>query len=47
MKFDGAFEAKVEALTAEQVNAAVRRHLDPAGFVIVKAGDFKKAGVLQ
>ena len=47
MKFDEAFESKIGALTADQVNAAVRRHLDPAGFVIVKAGDFKKAGVLQ
>jgi zinc protease len=47
MKFDEAFESKIAALTAEQVNAAVRRHLDPTGFVIVKAGDFKKAGVLQ
>jgi zinc protease len=47
MKFDEAFESKIAALTAEQVNAAVRRHLDPGGFVIVKAGDFKKAGVLQ
>ena len=47
MKFDEAFESKIGALTADEVNAAVRRHLDPAGFVIVKAGDFKKAGVLQ
>ena len=47
MKFDEAFDSKIGALTAEQVNAAVRRHLDPAGFVIVKAGDFNKAGVLQ
>jgi zinc protease len=47
MKFDETFEAKIAALTAEQVNAAVRRHLDLAGLAIVKAGDFKKAGVLQ
>jgi len=47
MKFDEAFESKISSLTAEQVNAALRRHLDPAGFVIVRAGDFKKAGVLQ
>jgi zinc protease len=47
MKFDEAFESKIAALTAEQVNAAVGRHLDPGGFMIVKAGDFKKAGVLQ
>ncbi|MBV8729690.1 MAG: insulinase family protein, partial [Acidobacteriia bacterium] len=47
MKFDEAFESKLAALTADQVNAAVKRHLDPAGLVIVEAGDFKKAGVLQ
>ncbi len=42
MKFDQDMEAKIGALTAEQVNAAFRRHIDPAGLVIVKAGDFKK-----
>jgi zinc protease len=47
MAFDEAFEAKISSLTAEQVNAAVQRHLDPAGLTIVRAGDFKKAGVLQ
>jgi zinc protease len=47
MKFDQDFEAKIGTLSAEQVNAALRRHIDPAGLVIVKAGDFKKAGVLQ
>jgi zinc protease len=45
MKFDQDFEAKIGRLTAEQVNTAMRRHIDPAGLVIVKAGDFKKAGV--
>jgi len=47
MKFDGAFETAIAGLTAEQVNSALRRHLDPAGLVIVKAGDFKKAGAFQ
>jgi zinc protease len=45
MKFDQDMEAKIGMLTAEQVNAAFRHHIDPAGLVIVKAGDFKKAGV--
>jgi zinc protease len=45
MRFDQDIEAKIGTLTAEQVNAALRRHIDPAGLVIVKAGDFKKAGV--
>jgi len=32
------FPAKVRELTAEQVNAAVKKHLDPAKMVTVKAG---------
>ena len=47
MMFDEALEAKVAALTAEQVSAAFRRAFDPAGLTYVKAGDFKKAGVYQ
>jgi zinc protease len=40
-------EAKVAALTPDQVSAAFRRYVDPASLIFVKAGDFKKAGVLQ
>lgn len=40
-------EAQVSALTLDQVNAAFRKHVDPAAFVIVKGGDFKKAGAYQ
>jgi zinc protease len=47
MKFDEAMEAKVGTLTVEQVNEAFRKHLDPAAMSYVRAGDFKKAGVLQ
>jgi len=47
LKFDEAMDAKVSALTAEQVTAAFRKHLDPSTLVVVKSGDFKKAGVLQ
>jgi zinc protease len=47
MKWDEALEAKVSALTVQQVSDAFRRHIDPAALVVVKAGDFKKAGVLQ
>jgi zinc protease len=47
MKFDEALEAKVAALTAEQVSAAFRRHVDPSSLTIFKAGDFKKAGAFQ
>jgi zinc protease len=35
-------DRKIAALTVEQVNAAIRKHLDPKKLVIVRAGDFKK-----
>ncbi|MCW5970536.1 MAG: insulinase family protein [Blastocatellales bacterium] len=38
--WDAQFEKKVEALTPEQILAAMRRHLDPAKLSVVKAGDF-------
>ncbi|HWA38085.1 MAG TPA: pitrilysin family protein [Burkholderiales bacterium] len=41
-EWDRDFEAKIEAMTPAQVNAALRRHLDPARVSFVKAGDFKK-----
>jgi zinc protease len=45
MKWDEQLESKIQALTAEQISAAFRRHVDPAAVSIVKAGDFKAAGV--
>ncbi len=47
LKFDEAVESKVGALTADQVNEAFRRHVDPNSVSYFKAGDFKKAGVFQ
>ena len=47
IKFDEALEARIDKLTADEVNAAFRKHAVPAAFSYVKAGDFKKAGVLQ
>jgi zinc protease len=47
MARDADLESKIAALTPEQVSAAVKRHLDPASFSIVKGGDFKKAGITQ
>lgn len=43
LEHDAAVEAKVRALTPEQIHAALRRHIDPAKLTIVKAGDFAKA----
>src|SRR5205807_8418641 len=42
MKWDEQIEAKIRALTTEQINAAFRRHLDPDALSIVKAGDFQQ-----
>jgi len=43
-KWDSDLEARIQALTGEQVNGAFRKHIDPNGLTIVKAGDFKTAG---
>jgi zinc protease len=47
MQWDEQLEAKVAALTPEEVNAALKKHLDPSVLSIVKGGDFKKANVYQ
>jgi zinc protease len=47
LEWDAKLEAAVAALTPEQVNAAFKRHVDPAAISIVKGGDFKKASVYQ
>jgi zinc protease len=41
MEHQAQFEDNVRALTLQQVNEAVRRHIDPDGMVRVKAGDFR------
>jgi zinc protease len=49
LAWDAEFEKKVMALDGPQIRAALQRHLVPAKFTIVKAGDFagaaKKAAV--
>ena len=45
MAFDAELEQKVAALTPEQMQAALRKSVDPAQFSFFRAGDFKKAGV--
>ena len=40
MAWDAALEKQIESLTPEQVNAALRKHLDPNKLVVVAAGDF-------
>ena len=43
LAWDAELEKKIAALTPEQVNAAMRRFIDPSRITIVKAGDFAKA----
>jgi zinc protease len=47
LAWDEQMDAKLDALTADQVNAAFRRHVDASTLSIVKAGDFKTADVYQ
>ena len=42
MAFDGEIEKKIGSLTADEVNAALRRTLDPSKMTVVVAGDFGK-----
>lgn len=40
--FDGQVDASLKALSPAAVGEALKRHVDPSQFVIVKAGDFSK-----
>jgi zinc protease len=42
LSFDKGVEAKVAALTPAQVNAALKKFIDPSKITIVRAGDFKQ-----
>jgi zinc protease len=45
--WDKNVEDKIKSMTLDQVNAAFKKHIDPNGVSIVKAGDFKAAKVFQ
>ena len=45
--WDAEMEARIEALTAEEVSGAFRRHVDAKAVSMAKAGDFKGSGVYQ
>ncbi len=47
LAWDAELEKKVMALDAAQIRAALQRHLVPAKFVIVKAGDFANASTKE
>ena len=40
-------DAKLQAVTLDDVNAAFRKYIDPEKFTIVKAGDFARAEKLS
>jgi zinc protease len=40
--WDAEFDRKLEGLTVEQVNAAMRKYMTPENITIIKAGDFAK-----
>ena len=42
MAWEAQVDAKIQALTAEQVSAAFRRNIDPRKITVVKAGSFAK-----
>lgn len=42
LQFDAELEAKIAALTPDQVAAALRKHIDMSKITVVKAGDFAK-----
>jgi zinc protease len=47
LAWDEQLDAKLQALTLEQVNSAFRRYVDASKISIVKGGDFKRANVYQ
>jgi zinc protease len=47
LAWDIDMEKKIAALTPEQINGAMRRHIDLAKLSIFKAGDFAKAAPKQ
>ena len=44
MAYSADVETKLQALTVAQVNAALKKYIEPARFMNVYAGDFAGAG---
>lgn len=47
MEWDAELEAKIQALSIDQINAAMAKYIDPSKMVVVKAGDFAKSRVTK
>lgn len=43
MAWDADLEKKVQALTSDQITAALRKFINPSSMTFMKGGDFKKA----
>lgn len=41
MAFDNTIDEKIKTLTVAQVNAAIKKYIDPSNMSFIKAGDFK------
>jgi zinc protease len=41
MTYEAELEKKIEALTPEQIQAALKKYIEPSRLVIVTAGDFE------
>jgi zinc protease len=47
LDWDAALESKIEGLTAADINAAMKRHINPNSMNVIKAGDFAKLAVVE
>ena len=47
LAWDTELEKKIAALKPEEINAAMRRHIDASKITMVKAGDFAKAATAK
>jgi len=47
MEWDADLEAKVMALSIEEINAAMQKYLDPEKMVVIKVGDFAKSRAVK
>ena len=46
MQFSADIDARLQALTVAEVNAAIRKHLKPAAISVIMAGDFAKTAAV-
>ena len=47
MAWEANLEAKVQALTVEEVNRVFKKYVDPTKMIVIKAGDFAKSRAVK